>query len=77
MDSPFLLRSIAAIEILKDQGAARWNYRLKCVNQLVKNNIRSYSQLLKQRICLLVFQIKLKMKNESNLMNNHLGKLCT
>ncbi|KAL2943991.1 Crossover junction endonuclease MUS81 [Bienertia sinuspersici] len=39
--------SIAAVEALKDQGIARWNYPLRCVHQHLKNNIRSYSQAKK------------------------------
>ncbi|KAL2943994.1 Crossover junction endonuclease MUS81 [Bienertia sinuspersici] len=35
---------MAAIEGMKDQGYARWNYTIKSVNQHVKNNVRSYSQ---------------------------------
>ncbi|XP_057528431.1 uncharacterized protein LOC130807294 [Amaranthus tricolor] len=35
--------SIAAVEALKDQGIARWNYPIRCLHQHFKNNIRSYS----------------------------------
>ncbi|CAO2836031.1 unnamed protein product [Amaranthus hypochondriacus] len=33
--------SIAAVEALKDQGFARWNYPIRCLHQHFKNNIRS------------------------------------
>ncbi|KMS98374.1 hypothetical protein BVRB_4g093300 [Beta vulgaris subsp. vulgaris] len=37
--------SLAAVEGLKDQGFARWNYYpIKSIQQHVKNNVRSYSQ---------------------------------
>ncbi|KAJ8436233.1 hypothetical protein Cgig2_023408 [Carnegiea gigantea] len=36
--------SIATVEALKDQGFARWNYTMRCIQQHAKNNIRSYSQ---------------------------------
>ncbi|XP_021726008.1 uncharacterized protein LOC110693187 [Chenopodium quinoa] len=39
--------SIAAVEALKDQGIARWNYPIRCVHQHLKSNIRSYSQAKK------------------------------
>ncbi|KAL2943969.1 Biotin synthase [Bienertia sinuspersici] len=39
--------SIAAVEALKDQGIARWNYPLRCAHQHLKNNIRSYSHAKK------------------------------
>ncbi|KNA24893.1 hypothetical protein SOVF_011380 [Spinacia oleracea] len=39
--------SIAAVEALKDQGIARWNYPIRCVHQHLKNNMRSYSQAKK------------------------------
>ncbi|KAK9689024.1 hypothetical protein RND81_09G029300 [Saponaria officinalis] len=38
---------MSAVEGLKDQGFARWNYTIKHVNQHVKNNIRSYCQTKK------------------------------
>ncbi|KAI6690430.1 hypothetical protein NL676_027258 [Syzygium grande] len=39
--------SIAAVEALKDQGFARWNYPIRSVHQHVKSNLRSYSQTKK------------------------------
>ncbi|KMS98369.1 hypothetical protein BVRB_4g093250 [Beta vulgaris subsp. vulgaris] len=39
--------SIAAVEALKDQGFARWNYPIRCFHQHMKNNIRSYTQTKK------------------------------
>ncbi|KAL3736237.1 hypothetical protein ACJRO7_025228 [Eucalyptus globulus] len=39
--------SIAAVEALKDQGFARWNYPIRSVHQHLKSNLRSYSQAKK------------------------------
>jgi len=36
--------SIATVEALRDQGFARWNYSMRCIQQHAKSNIRSYSQ---------------------------------
>ncbi|KMS98371.1 hypothetical protein BVRB_4g093270 [Beta vulgaris subsp. vulgaris] len=38
---------MAAVEGMKDQGYARWNYTLRSLHQHVKNNVRSYSQAKK------------------------------
>lgn len=35
---------MAAVEGMKDNGFARWNYPLRSLHQLLKKNIRTYSQ---------------------------------
>ncbi|KMS98373.1 hypothetical protein BVRB_4g093340 [Beta vulgaris subsp. vulgaris] len=35
---------MAAIEGMKDQGFARWNYTIRSLQNHAKNNVRSYSQ---------------------------------
>ncbi|XP_058773873.1 uncharacterized protein LOC131648100 [Vicia villosa] len=39
--------SVAVVEALKDQGICRWNHTLKSIQNHVKNNVRSYSQVNK------------------------------
>nr|GMC47528.1 2-nonaprenyl-3-methyl-6-methoxy-1,4-benzoquinol hydroxylase [Ipomoea batatas] len=36
--------SMGAVEALKDQGFARWNYALRMIQQHAKSNLRPYSQ---------------------------------
>uniref|UniRef100_A0A7N0U3D3 Wound-responsive family protein n=1 Tax=Kalanchoe fedtschenkoi TaxID=63787 RepID=A0A7N0U3D3_KALFE len=39
--------TVRAVEAMKDQGFARWNYTIRSVHQHAKNNLRSYSQAKK------------------------------
>uniref|UniRef100_A0A7N0V3N6 Wound-responsive family protein n=1 Tax=Kalanchoe fedtschenkoi TaxID=63787 RepID=A0A7N0V3N6_KALFE len=39
--------TVGAVEAMKDQGFARWNYTIRSVHQHAKNNLRSYSQAKK------------------------------
>ncbi|KAL5082133.1 hypothetical protein RYX36_010554 [Vicia faba] len=39
--------SVAVVEALKDQGICRWNHTLKSLQNHIKNNVRSYSQVKK------------------------------
>lgn len=43
--------SIGAVEALKDQGFARWNYTIRSIQQHAKNNLRSFSQANKKMSC--------------------------
>ncbi|CAM8880155.1 unnamed protein product [Rhodiola kirilowii] len=36
--------TVGAVEAMKDQGFARWNYTIRSLNQHAKNNLRSYAQ---------------------------------
>ncbi|KAL5736182.1 hypothetical protein ACOSQ2_030970 [Xanthoceras sorbifolium] len=37
--------SIGAVEALKDQGICRWNYTIRSLDQHLKNNLRSFTQV--------------------------------
>ncbi|CAM8989740.1 unnamed protein product [Rhodiola kirilowii] len=36
--------TVGAVEAMKDQGFARWNYTIRSLHQHAKNNLRSYAQ---------------------------------
>ncbi|KAL9663855.1 hypothetical protein QQ045_019248 [Rhodiola kirilowii] len=39
--------SVGAVETMKDQGFARWNYTMRSVQKHAKNKLRSYAQVKK------------------------------
>nr|DAD23916.1 TPA_asm: hypothetical protein HUJ06_025379 [Nelumbo nucifera] len=39
--------TVAAVEVMKDQGLCRWNYTLRSLHQHAKSNLGSFSQATK------------------------------
>nr|GLL22636.1 hypothetical protein DM860_008691 [Ipomoea trifida] len=62
--------SIAAVEALKDQGFARWNYPLRSLHQHAQTKVASYNQAMRRSSALQSFckatTREAKLKRERN-----------